>query len=148
MSELHLSILPYHCHRYPHLLFSTFEHSHPFVRSHCSSPWSSPCSTPDPTGSRITSRASLAPGRLTGRTWWPWWILWPWLLVPLVLLTGGPGLAAAQVAQAPCATGSAPSGPGGVCVACVAGSFCPDGWTLPLPCPPGTVLFNSFLFYI
>ncbi len=109
-----------------HFCFISFfscQHSPPFYRPRCSST--------GPHGRRVKSRAPLAWWRQAGRTW---------RLVTLVLVSVGPWLAAAQ---ALCAPGSAPSGPGGVCVACVAGSFCPDGRTL-LPCPPGTVVLRFF----
>jgi hypothetical protein len=113
----------------------SFEHSHPFCRPRCS--------TTGPNGRRVQSRAPLVHGWcLAGRMWWMRW------LAPLVLFSIAPWLAAAQVAPAPCAPGSAPSGPGGACVVCQAGSFCPDGRTLPLPCPPGSVTFSFSFFYV
>ncbi len=102
----------------------------------------------DPTSSRVNSRAPLRHGRLAGWPGWPRWKWRPWWMTPLVFLSVCLWPVASQftqLTQAPCALGSAPSGPGGACVACVAGSFCPDGWTLPLPCPPGSVLFPNDL---
>ena len=96
------------------------------------------CSKTGPNGRRVQSRATLVHGwRLVGRMRW---------LAPLVFFSIAPWLAAAQVPQAPCAPGSAPSGPDAACVVCQAGSFCPDGRTLPLSCPPGSVLL--ILLYV
>ncbi len=98
-------------------------------------PFDSPhCSTTGANGPWVKSHALL-----DHRRYLAWW------LVALVLLSVDPGGGWRAAAQAlPCTPGSAPSGSGGSCVSCAAGLFCPDGWALPLPCPPGSVVFLTF----